>query len=457
MLVVEDDVLVRMAAADQLRADGFDVIEADSLASARRLHRRLHPEVYLVDLGLPDGDGLELVREIRALDPHVPVVVITGQPDPATAVRATDEGATEYLAKPIDPPELSLVVSRAVITSRTARELRFHREKGRQVRYGKMVGSSPPMQKMFSVLERLEEADTSTVLVVGESGTGKELVARAIHDRSRRASRPFVEIDCTGLTDTLIQSQLFGHERGAFTGASSRHAGLFEVAHDGTAFLDEIGELGLQAQSALLRALENRRYRRLGGTRTLELRARVVAATNRDLRREVDEGRFRQDLYFRLNVFPVQVPPLRDRLDDLPALCAHFVTDLSVRAGRPAKSISPTAVERLRGYHWPGNVRELRNVLERAVVMSTGDVIDYVPVPVAEWEPEGRVAGDGGVQLPPRGVDLAAVEASLVLQAIERTQGNQTAAAELLGINRYKLRYKLQKLGELAWPESKSD
>ncbi len=459
LLVVDDDPLVRLTIADQLRHDGYAPIEADSLESARQLSAQFHPDGFVIDVGLPDGSGLDLVREARLADEDCAVLVLTGRTDSGTRARATALGATDYLTKPLDPQDVSLAVSRAMEGSQQRRELRHRREAAERC-YGDIVGDSPPMRELFDLLRRLEGADQTTVLILGESGTGKELVAREIHRRSARSEQAFLEIDCTGLAEQLVQSQLFGHERGAFTGAAGRKAGLFEVAGRGTVFLDEIGELGLAVQSQLLRALESRRFKRLGGVRDIALRARVLAATNRDLAGEVQAGRFREDLYYRLNVIPVPVPPLRERLGDLGLLSSHLLGLLGGRLGRPLPTeVEPAALAELGRHDWPGNVRELRNVLERVAVLSPGNRVDVASISMHLRRHVGkeRIAGDGGILLPPDGVRLDALEDSLVLQAWERARGNQTAAARLLGVNRYKLRYKLQKLGKLPWPASRQN
>jgi DNA-binding NtrC family response regulator len=449
ILVVEDDRLVRLTVCEQLSQAGLIPIAADTLGEARALAEQVEPSAYVIDIRLPDGSGIDLLRSVRAQDADVPVLVITGHGSASTAVEVTQLGATEYLAKPFDPEELVLLVRRALATAGTRRELRLRRERAASG-YGELQGQSPAMKKLFALLSQLEAADAPTVLIEGESGTGKELVARAVHSRSRRNKEPFLEIDCTGLDERLVQSQLFGHERGAFTDAKERKAGLFEVAGRGTIFLDEIGELGLQTQSQLLRALESRRFRRVGGTTALPLRARFVAATNRDLSAEVAEGRFRQDLYYRLAVIQVQVPPLRAREGDIPLLCRELLRTLAHRSGRKAPRISAEAMEMLEACPWPGNVRQLRNVLERAMILQ-GDPITPDALPLDVRQPSRMEAGrrDGGFVLPPEGVDLNDVQASLIEQALERTRGNRTAAGRLLGLTRFTVRYQAEKLGLL--------
>lgn len=447
VLVVDDERLIRWSLAEELRTNGYDPREAGSLAEARE-HLTGDLELCIFDIRLPDGSGIDLLREVRAADPDVPIIMITGHGNVSTAVEVTRLGATEYIPKPFDLREMMLVVDRATKAARKDQELAALKARSSWRGYEELVGRSPAMIEVFDLLSRLEEADAPTVLVLGESGTGKDLVARAIHRRSRRADEPFLEVDCTGLSDTLIQSELFGHERGAFTDAKSRKLGLFEVAGRGSIFLDEVGELGLGVQAKLLRALENRRFKRVGGTSDVTLEARIVAATNRDLAEEVASGRFRQDLYYRLNVIPVRVPPLRDRAGDVPLLTGFFIKRLSAELGRRVEGIAPAAMTKLDAYDWPGNVRELRNVLERAVILCRGERIELEDLPPELRGATGSSAS-GPFVLPDEGIDLAALERNLVMQALERTDQNQSQAARLLGIGRYALRYRMEKMGLL--------
>ncbi len=449
VLVLDDERLIRWSLAEELRAAGYEPIEAGTLAEAREALES-DPDLCIFDIRLPDGSGVDLLREVRESDTDTPIIMITGHGNVATAVEVTRAGATEYIPKPFDLREMMLVVERATAAGQERRELRALRAHTGRGGYGELVGASPAMAGMFELLRRLEDADAPTVLVLGESGTGKDLVARAIHRRSRRKDEPFLEVDCTGLSDTLIQSELFGHERGAFTDAKVRKLGLFEVAGRGSIFLDEIGELSLGTQSKLLRALENRRFKRVGGTRDVLLEARIVAATNRDLAGEVAAGRFRKDLFYRLNVIPVHVPPLRQRVGDVALLTAHFVKRLASDLGRPAVTVTDDALASLVAYEWPGNVRELRNVLERAVILCRDATIDTVDLPAElRGAPRGAHPTPGRILLPEEGLDLAAVEQDLVQQALDRTGNNQSKAARLLGIGRFALRYRMEKLGLL--------
>ncbi len=459
VLVCDDEELIRWSLAEELTSKGYEAIAVGSLAEARQAVRRYDPELMILDIRLPDGSGKELLAEFRAADPDVPIVMITGHGNVQTAVEVTRMGATAYHPKPFDLEEMMLTVERALRDASRQRELRVLRERSSAKGYEEIVGDSPAMRRVFELLRRLEDADAPTVLILGESGTGKDLVARAIHRRSRRADEPFLEIDCTGLSDELIQSELFGHERGAFTDAKNRKLGLFEVASRGTIFLDEIGELSMVTQSKLLRALENRRFKRVGGTVDVELQARIIAATNRDLASEVDAGRFRKDLFYRLNVIPVEVPPLRDRAGDVPLLVHHFVKKLSRDLGRDLHGIDAAAVARLAAYDWPGNIRELRNVLERAVILARGTTLTPADLPAEVGAATGgeRPQVGGRFLLPDSGIDLSGLERDLVLQALERSGGNQSEAARLLGIGRFALRYRMEKMGLLKRGSSRSD
>ena len=450
VLVVDDEQLIRWSLAEELRSAGFEPMQAGSLEEARAARETSSPDLYIFDIRLPDGSGIDLLSEVRADDADTPVVMITGHGNVSTAVEVTRLGATEYIPKPFDLREMMLVVHRATGAARRSRELRLLKERAARSGYKEIVGASPAMARIFELLRRLEDADAPTVLVLGESGTGKDLVARGIHDRSRRADEPYLEVDCTGLSDQLIQSELFGHERGAFTDARTRKLGLFEVAGRGTIFLDEIGELSLVTQSKLLRALENRRFKRVGGTADVQLQARVIAATNRDLVAEVDAGRFRKDLYYRLNVIPVNVPPLRERTGDVPLLVDHIVRRLARDLGRPVRQVDSKAIALLERYEWPGNVRELRNVLERAVILCAEDTIRPSDLAPELGGATGALPGPSGFLLPEEGIDLAALERDLVSQALDRSGGNQSHAARLLGIGRYALRYRMEKMGLLA-------
>ena len=446
VLVCDDEELIRWSLAEHLGSEGYGTITATNGKECLDAVREHAPAVVLMDIKMPIMDGLTALRTLRETDPDLPVIMITAHGGVESAIEATRLGAKGYLQKPFDLREAGLAVRRALTEQRLAREVHYLRARERSG-YAEIIGGSPAMQRLFETLRRIERIDAPTVLIQGESGTGKDLVARAIHARGPRRSAPFMEIDCTALPEQLMESELFGHERGAFTDARSTKRGLFEVASGGVIFLDEIGELPLGMQAKLLRALENRKFRRVGGIAEIQLDSAVVAATNRSLRDEVKAGRFREDLFFRLHVVPIEVPALRERREDLPLLVQHFIERLNKTFSRSITGTSARAMELLQNYRWPGNVRELRNVMERTVILMADDVIQPSDLPSELRQATG--AGSGGTcpfVLPEEGCDLDAVERGLLEQAMTRTGGNQSAAARLLGITRYALRYRLEKI-----------
>ncbi len=445
VLVCDDEELIRWSLCEHLQQQGYRTIEAENGKQALELVREHAPSILLLDLKMPVMDGLATLRALRESDQDLPVIVITAHGGVESAIEATRLGASGYLAKPFDLREAALAVRRALDEDKLKHEVHYLRGQA-SGGYAEIVGASPSMQRLFETLRRIERIDAPTVLIQGESGTGKDLVARAIHARGPRRNAPFMEIDCTSLPEPLMESELFGHERGAFTDARTTKRGLFEVAANGMIFLDEIGELPIGMQAKLLRALENRKFRRVGGVADIPLNAAIIAATNRNLRDEATAGRFREDLFFRLHVLPIEVPALRERREDIPALVHTFIERLNKTFGRSVKGTSARAMELLVNYRWPGNVRELRNVVERTIILLPGDVVEPQDLPI-ELRHGPSVGHAGRVfTLPTDGVDLDELERDLVRQAMERTSGNQSAAARLLGISRYSLRYRLEKM-----------
>jgi DNA-binding NtrC family response regulator len=437
VLIVDDDKQMQDALSSQLQAQGYFVCPVDDGAAALELIDQGLPDALVLDVRLSKVDGLEVLRRVRAIDRSIPVIIVSGY---GAADEAARFGATAYFAKPFAFRELAGRLSEAL--SRCAAPARSAARA-----YAELVGESPSMQQLFEVLRRLESVDAPTVLITGESGTGKDLVARAIHARGPRKSAPYVEVDCVAMPDTLIESELFGHEKGSFTDARQMKRGLFEVARGGVLFLDEIGDMLAGTQAKLLRALENRRFKRVGGVSEIELDAAVIAATNRTLAEEVKAGRFREDLFFRLNVVPIHVPPLRARGDDVTLLSEHLLGKLAATLGRRAPRITRGALEVIRRHSWPGNVRELRNVLERVLILRAhSDAIDVSDLPRELRDPPAARL-EAQFALPPEGVGLAAVERILVEQALRRTGGNRTEAAKLLGITRFAFRHRLRKFG----------
>jgi two-component system response regulator AtoC len=450
--------MIRWSLGEALRGWGYQPVEADTAAAALALFDAEGPTAVLLDINLPDGSGLDVLRQIRRRQSDAVVIMITANVLVDETIAALRGGAYDFIGKPINLEELQVAIRNGIEASRLRKEISlFRRERLQQFSFDQIVGQSPAMREMLELAHKVAESEVSSVLLQGESGTGKDLVAKAIHYHSSRSNSPFIAINCAALPGTLIESELFGYEKGAFTDAKARKEGLFEQAEGGTLFLDEIGELELSLQAKLLRVLEEGSFRRVGGLKDLPLDVRVIAASNRDLRTEGEAGRFRSDLFYRLSVIQIDIPPLRDRGEDVRLLAEHYLASFKERLRKNIDSISEEALETFSRYEWPGNVRELRNVIERAMILEDGDEISakYLPRNLTE---DGQMApgslADGTQQgnyfrLPPKGVSLDEVEMSLVRQAIERSDGNQTKAAELLGISRDQLRYRLKKLEEL--------
>ena len=443
VFVVDDEPLIRFALNERLTAEGYRVIEADSAATALARSDE-GVDLVLLDYKLPDGDGIAVLKRIKERDPDVLVILLTAQVSVELAVEAMKQGAYHYASKPFDLDEVALLVARALETTRLRREVRTLRATQAQP-YGfeRMVGEGPAVVAVKALLRRVASSPASTVLLTGESGTGKDLAAKVLHYNSARATKPFMNITCSALPEALMESELFGHERGAFTGADRQKRGLFEMADGGTVFLDEIGEMVPGLQAKVLRFLEEKTFKRVGGSVDIKVDVRVVAATNRNLQEEVKQGRFREDLFYRLNVLPILLPPLRDRADDIPRLVEFYVDVYNTEFKKRIRGVSPEALAQLQRHPWPGNIRELRNAVERAMLLS-----DEQTLGVGDFSPGGAAGtlylGDA-VELPAAGLDLEQLERSLVVQALERTGWNQTKAAALLGLNRDQIRYRVDK------------
>jgi DNA-binding NtrC family response regulator len=441
VLVVDDEALIRWSLAERLKSDGYDVLEAGTGAAAlEKLSEGV--DLVLLDYRLPDTDGVTVLRKIKELDQDVLVILLTAYASVETAVEAMKLGAYHFANKPFNLDEVAATVERALETTRLRREVRqFRTNAARPYSLHRIVGSSSEITALRHLVARVASSPASTVLLTGESGTGKDLVAKVIHYGSDRSSRPFMNITCSALPEPLLESELFGHERGAFTDARLQKKGLLETADGGTVFLDEIGEMTPGLQAKLLRFLEEKSFKRVGGATDIRVDVRVIAATNRDLDDEVARHRFRTDLFYRLNVLPMALPPLRRHAEDIPALVEYFIDAFNTEFRKRVLGATPAAHAVLQGYGWPGNVRELRNVIERAMLLSDGDRLDARDFPAL------HSAGPAGVEfeLPPTGVDLEKLERSLVIQALRRTGGNQTRAGQLLGMNRDQIRYRIEK------------
>jgi two-component system response regulator HydG len=440
ILVADDEASARSGLATLLRGEGFEVTLAEDGLQALARVEETAPDVLVTDLRMPGLDGMELLRRARELVPELIVVLVTAFADVETAVRAMHEGAEHYLTKPLQIEELVIVIRRALERRHLRDETTELRTRlTEHLRFDNIIGSSPAMQELFDVIEQVAPSKAS-VLIAGESGTGKELVAQAIHENSPRARAPFVKLHCAALAEALLESELFGHEKGSFTGAAGRREGRFKQADGGTLFLDEIGEISPVVQVKLLRFLQERTFERVGGNETVKVDVRVIAATHRELPAEVAAGKFREDLYYRLNVVNIDMPPLRARPSDLLPLATHFLRRFAKENGKSIDGFSDDAVERITGYRWPGNVRELENVIERAVVLCDGSTLTarYLPAGV------GAVAR-GSLRIP--GSTLAEMERHMIVTTLEACSGRTSQAAQMLDISVRKIQYKLQEYG----------
>jgi two-component system, NtrC family, response regulator AtoC len=441
ILVVDDEQLIRRSVAMRLSAAGYNVLEAENGRAALK-QAAAGVDLAILDFRLPDLDGLAVLKELRQLDPDVLVILLTAYSSVETAVDAMKLGAYHFMNKPFDLEALAAMIEQALETTRLRREVRQLRAtQAEPYSLERMVGNSPAIREFKNVLKRVATSPASTVLLTGESGTGKDLTAKILHYSSARAGRSFVNITCSALPETLLESELFGHERGAFTDARQQKKGLFEQADGGTVFLDEIGEMTPPLQAKLLRFLEEKTFRRVGGSADVRVDVRVIAATNRDLEEEVHHGRFREDLFYRLNVLPLKLPPLRAHNEDVPQLVSFYIDIFNREFKKTVRGASPATMRLLSDYAWPGNVRELRNAVERAMLLAVGDTLEPADFPIAADHPRASHT----IGLPAQGLNLEETEKSLVLQALERTGWNQTRAAKLLGLNRDQIHYRMEK------------
>lgn len=443
ILIVEDEEKLRRVVSLQLESEGYETDTAATAEEALRLVDRA--SLVLTDLKLPGMDGLELLRLLHRQNANTPVVVMTAFGTVENAVEAMKSGAVDFLPKPFSLNHLMTVVGKAMeIRNLREENRRLKDELGHRYNFDNIIGRGARMQEILGAVARVAPART-TVLLCGESGVGKDLIARAIHFHSPRRDHPFVKINCTALPENLMESELFGYEKGAFTGAATSKPGKFEQAEGGTVFLDEIGDVPPSIQVKLLRILQEREFERLGSNKTRQIDVRIVAATNVDLKAAIDEGSFREDLYYRLNVFPLTIPPLRERREDIPLLAVHFLRKFAVEQGSPVTAFSDSAIAKLMDYSWPGNVRELENVIERSIVLAGGSVLEPADVKLDEPRRNHAAPGDGAFL--PEGLSLDQHEQNIIREAMRRSNNNKSQAARLLGLTRNALRYRLAQMG----------
>jgi len=445
ILIIDDEKNMRWVLERGLKPFGYHIKTAANGLEGIDNARLNEPDLVVLDLKMPGMDGLETLKKLKEMYAQLPIIMITAHGTMETAIEAMKCGAADYIIKPFDIEEMKIIIQKNLAVQELVKEVDFLR-KELNFKYNaqSIIGESSQMQKVFDMIERVADS-SATVMVYGESGTGKELVARAIHVNSPRKDKPYIQVNCAALPENLLESELFGHEKGAFTGAVARRAGRFELAHQGTLFLDEIGEVSPAMQAKLLRVLQEKTFERVGGVETLKVDVRIVAATNRNLQIAIETGAFREDLYYRLNVIPIKLPPLRERKSDIPLLADYFLTKLDLK--RRIQAITPEAMQALLDYSWPGNVRELENVIERAVIIAPGDTITVEQVPsdlcMKPREEKYSIIDD----IPDEGISLEEVEKLLLARALVKAGGNQTKAAQLLKISRHTLLYRMEKYG----------
>jgi DNA-binding NtrC family response regulator len=445
ILIVEDEPKMRRLLELSLGEDGHTITAVPDAETGLKFLQREPVDLVLTDLKLPGMGGLEFLQEARRINALAPMLVMTAYGSVETAVEAMKAGAGDYVLKPFSMAEMKLKIAKELDVQRVRDENRSLREAlGKRYHYQNIIARSEKMQEVLALVERVAPTN-ATVLIGGESGVGKDLIARAIHQNSRRSAGPFIKINSTAIPDTLFESELFGFEKGAFTGANASKPGKFELADKGSLFLDEIGDVPAPVQVKLLRVLQEREFERLGGTKTIKVDVRLIAATNKDLRAALEQGTFREDLYYRLNVVPIDIPPLRERKEDIPDLARHFLARFTRDNGKAVESITPEAISKLMEYHWPGNVRQLENTIERAVALATGKVIDAGDIYLDAGGP--KATAHATAPLLPEGMTLEQWEDEIIQEALRRANGNKSQAARMLGLSRNALRYRLSKLG----------
>lgn len=454
VLIVDDEKLIRWYLKENLEKAGYEVTQAEKGTEAMKIFSETLPDIALLDVNLPDMSGIDVLRSIKVIDKDVPVIIITAFGNIKTAVDAMKFGAHDFIEKPFEMEKLHIVMEKALENAFLRREVTRYKAKSGDYRFEHIIGNSPKIQEIKSVIKKLATSNTSTILIEGESGTGKDFIARIIHNQSSRAQKSFIEVNCAALPENLIESELFGYERGAFTGATTPKKGLFEVANGGTIFLDEIGDMNYDLQAKLLKVIDNKTFRRLGGTAEITVDVRVIAATNRDLQLKIRSETFREDLYWRLKVIPLYLPPLRERGEDVLLFSQNIIERFNIEFKKHIKGQSPETSKLFLRYRWPGNVRELKNVIERAMILLSEEYItpDYLPSEIAHQGVEvgasKQKTGDGfNIDVPEEGIDIDSVERELLRKALIMAKGNQSKAAKLLNLGRDAFRYRIQKFG----------
>ncbi len=452
ILVVDDEHLIRWSLEQSLKKQGYEVAIAASGEDALKQVQEEAPELMLLDIQLPGMDGLSVLQRIKEIDSEIIVIMVTALGILETAVKAMRLGAFDYINKPFNLDELSIIVKKALETSQLRKEVAQLRS-AQESKYGidNIISGSRHMQQVLDMVRKVARSDASTVLIQGESGTGKELIARAIHMESSRKDQPFMAINCAALPETLLESELMGHEKGAFTDAKTQKRGLFEMSDGGTIFLDEIGDMDLGMQAKLLRILEERTFRRVGGTKEIPVDVRIVSATNQELLKKIEEKSFRNDLYYRLQVIPIYLPPLRERREDIMPLVEFFIRHYNREFGKSVTGVSKMAQKFLEEYEWPGNVRELRNIIERAIILENENTLMLEHLPRELVSQTGETSsGPMNLRIPPEGIDIEDVERELIRQSLEMADGNQSKAAKKLNLGIDAFRYRMKKFGFLA-------
>lgn len=445
ILIIDDDTYIRSTFEDLFVPDGHEVIALMTAEDALSYLQNEEPDLIFLDLKLPGMDGLGFLKELQARKNDIPVVVITGHANVDTSVQAMKLGAADYIRKPFNIDELVLIVEKIVKEKQRDEQLAYlQKQKDAILGFGDIVGNSEPMQKVYRFIQQVANTPKTTVLIRGETGTGKELVARAIHYKSERGGKPFIEVNCSAFQETLLEAELFGYEAGAFTNATHRKKGLLELAHNGSFFLDEIGDMAPGLQAKILKVIEKQTFRRVGGTKEIVVDTRIISASSRDIAKCIEEGTFREDLYYRLNVASITLPPLRERKDDVLLLAEHFLKIYNAEFKKNIADISDELKDRLINHNWPGNVRELKNIIERAVLFEQGDILSGETINLFENNVKENF-DPGRISIGEEGVSLYDIERSLIVQALRKANYNKTKAAKLLNISRETLKYRLKK------------